>query len=94
MAYVRIESGCGNTELRRIDVKPVLLVVSWSLRPFIEHLKGEGVNISAVWGRVRSALVKTVLTAQALQVRSCDTLLAASQTIVSRSNLDSAVAAA
>ena len=45
-----------------------LVVVSWSLRPFLEHLRGEGVDIKAVWGRVHSALVKTVLTAQALQV--------------------------
>ena len=65
-----------------------LLVISWSLRPFLEHLKGEGADIRAVWGHVKSALVKTVLTAQALQVRSCGIILAASQTLMSRSNLD------
>lgn len=86
---------CTDADLGRLALlNGCLLVISWSLRPFLEHLKGEGVDTSGVWGNVKSALVKTVLTAQALQVRSCDILLAASQTIVSRSNLDSAVAAA
>lgn len=47
----------------------VVPVTRWSLRPFLEHVVGQGVDIKAVWNRVESALVKTVLTAQALKVR-------------------------
>ena len=42
------------------------IYVAWG-RPFLEHLRGEGADVSSVWARVESALVKTVLTAQALQ---------------------------
>lgn len=41
--------------------------LTWSLRPFLQHLAREGADVVGVWRRVEAALIKTVLAAQALQ---------------------------